>query len=154
MRAILFLDFDGVLHPQHDGEPTPIDQVFCHLPRFEELMREFPRVEIVISSSWRRQFPLDQLRARFSREAAARIVGVTPEIEDVAGSYLYARREEEILAWLRENEGEDVKWLALDDAAWQFRRHRDCLVSCTWHTGLDNEAARRLRAALRKLHDF
>lgn|GEM_PF-6444307 len=35
---ILFLDFDGVLHPTHDGEPTPANEVFCHLPRFESVL--------------------------------------------------------------------------------------------------------------------
>ncbi|WP_205895069.1 HAD domain-containing protein [Metapseudomonas otitidis] len=55
---ILFLDFDGVLHPEYDGQATPADVVFCHLPRFEAVMRDHPEVEIVISSTWREQFPL------------------------------------------------------------------------------------------------
>ena len=55
---ILFLDFDGVLHPlhdnvptpeNHDNVPTPADQLFCYLPRFEAVMRDFPMVKIVIS---------------------------------------------------------------------------------------------------------
>lgn len=46
---ILFLDFDGVLHTEHDDGPTPDESVFCHLPRFEAVMRDFPTVEIVIS---------------------------------------------------------------------------------------------------------
>ena len=47
---ILFLDFDGVLHPEpcdEDGEP------FCNLPALEAILRDFPAVEIVISSMWR-----------------------------------------------------------------------------------------------------
>ncbi len=46
---ILFLDFDGVLHPEYDGQATPADIVFCHLPRFEGVMRDYPKVEIVIN---------------------------------------------------------------------------------------------------------
>jgi hypothetical protein len=48
---ILFLDFDGVLHPEYDGQAAPADVVFCHLPRFEAVMRDHPEVEIVISST-------------------------------------------------------------------------------------------------------
>ena len=44
----MFLDFDGVLHPEYDGQATPADIVFCHLPRFEGVMRDYPKVEIVI----------------------------------------------------------------------------------------------------------
>ncbi len=48
---ILFLDFDGVLHPEYDGQATPADIVFCHLPRFEGVMRDYPKVEIVIRAT-------------------------------------------------------------------------------------------------------
>lgn len=40
---LMFLDFDGVLRPQYDGEPTPADRVFCHLPSFEAIIRTFLR---------------------------------------------------------------------------------------------------------------
>jgi hypothetical protein len=145
---ILFLDFDGVLHPEYDGEPTPVDRVFCHLPRFEAVMREFPSVEIVISSTWRHQFTLDELRARFSRDIAARIIGATPETDPIDGQYLPARREGEILEWLAATGRENVPWLALDDAAWQFQQHRERLVACSWYIGMDDGVETRLRAAL------
>ena len=41
---ILFLDFDGVLHPEYDRQAAPADVAFCHLPRFEAVMREHPEV--------------------------------------------------------------------------------------------------------------
>lgn len=152
---ILFLDFDGVLHPEHDGEPTPADMLFCHLPRFEAIMRDFPDVEIIISSMWRYQFTIDQLRALFSPDIAARIIDTTPQTERVGGKYLPARREGEILDWLADSGREDVSWIALDDAAWQFQQHRDRLVACTWYVGLDDAAGARLRAALQRInHDF
>lgn len=94
---ILFLDFDGVLHPEYDGQATPADIVFCHLPRFEGVMRDYPKVEIVISSMWREQFPLAALRARFSPDIAARSIGTTPVTPRIDVQYLPARRETEIL---------------------------------------------------------
>lgn len=145
---ILFLDFDGVLHPQHDGEPTPEDRVFCHLHRFETIMRDFPMVEIVISSMWRYQFSLDELRARFSPDIADRIIDATPQTERTEGEYLPARREGEILDWLAAAGREGSPWIAIDDAAWQFQQHRDKLVACTWYVGMDDTTETQLRAAL------
>lgn len=46
MKLILFLDFEGVLHPQ----PCFQDNVFRRLPWLAAL-REFPPVQIVISST-------------------------------------------------------------------------------------------------------
>ena len=52
---ILFLDFDGVLHPEGEDHILNGGADFCFLPRLEALLREFPWVKIVISSSWREQ---------------------------------------------------------------------------------------------------
>lgn len=145
---ILFLDFDGVLHPQYDGEPTPVSEIFCHLPRFKSVMRDFPFVDIVISSTWRNQFTLEELRSRFSPDIAVRIIGVTPQIECADGDYLPVRREDEILEWLERAGRSCTPWIALDDAAWQFKKHRDRLVACTWYVGLNDEVELKLRSAL------
>ena len=146
---ILFLDFDGVLHPEYDGEATPADiAAFCHLPRFEAVMRDHPDVEIVISSTWREYLPLDALRARFSADIAARIIGATPVTPRIDGKYMPARREGEILDWLSAAGRAHEPWLALDDAAWQFPQHREHLVACTWSVGFDDTAEAALRALL------
>lgn len=146
---ILFLDFDGVLHPQFEGMPTPADQLFCYLSRFETVMRDFPEVQIVISSTWRYQFSLDQLRAYFSPDIAARIIGTTPETD--LDAYIPERREQEILAWLGATGNQDVQWIALDDAAWQFSQNRNCVVACTWYVGLDEGMVTKLRNALEEM---
>lgn len=145
--TILFLDFDGVLHPQYDGACVPQEQAFCHLPRLEAVLRDYLGVELVISSEWRRQLPLDALRARFSPDIAARIVGATP----VAAFAALARREAEILQWLAAaGRAADAPWLALDDAIWQFDRHRDRVVACTPWVGFDARAEVALRQRLGK----
>src|ERR1035437_4587503 len=127
---ILFLDFDGVLHPQYEDQPVPVDVAFCHLPRFEAVMRNFPAVQIVISSSWREQFSLDKLRSKFSADVSARIIGVTPVFPS-DHPRMVEQRESEIVAWLVAQGRIAEPWLALDDAAWQFKHHRDHLVVCT-----------------------
>ena len=145
---ILFLDFDGVLHPQYEHEPVPADLAFCHLARFEALMREFPSVEIVISSTWREQFSMEVLRAKFSADIAARIIGRTPLAAEALPPHMVEVREWEILAWLNANNRQREEWIALDDSAWQFKRHRSRLVACTSYTGLDSEAEAKLTKVL------
>jgi len=144
---ILFLDFDGVLHPQYEGQPVPADVAFCHLPRFEAVMRDFPAVQIVISSSWREQFGLDNLRARFSVDVAARIIGITP-VFPASHPRILEQRESEILAWLVAQGRCSEPWLALDDADWQFKRHRDHLIACTGYVSLDASVEMKLRVVL------
>ncbi|MGA1527066.1 MAG: HAD domain-containing protein [Burkholderiaceae bacterium] len=54
----LFLDFDGVLHSMSGYR----DEAFCKLPLLEDLISDI-EVDIVVSSSWRFQHSLDELRA-------------------------------------------------------------------------------------------
>ncbi|MBV1777369.1 hypothetical protein KSF73_16735 [Burkholderiaceae bacterium DAT-1] len=147
---ILFLDFDGVLHPECSESVQAGIQEFCHLPRFEGVMRDYPHVDIVISSMWRELQPLDALKAYFSPDFAHRLIDVTPTVPREAGKYLPAQREQEILAWLNANGRIHAPWIALDDAEWQFRDHRDHLVACQSSIGLDATVEVALRAALNR----
>ena len=58
---ILFLDFDGVTHP----EPYDQDAAFQQLPFIEAVVRDMVGVEIVVSSSWRESHSLEELREFF-----------------------------------------------------------------------------------------
>lgn len=62
-KITLFLDFDGVLHPFLARSSA---EAFCHLPRLERVLREFPVVQIVIASTQRESVPLAHLAQRFS----------------------------------------------------------------------------------------
>ena len=75
--CIVFLDFNSVTHP----EPCKGVNYFCHLPLIEVVLREYPAVDIVISSSWRdpELHSLDDLRGFLSPDIAARVVGVVHE---------------------------------------------------------------------------
>jgi len=48
MNPVLFLDFDSVMH----SEPSLSHEAFTQMPLVEAVLREFPTVEIVISSAW------------------------------------------------------------------------------------------------------
>ncbi len=90
---------------------------------------------------------LDKLRARFSADVSERIIGVTPVFPS-DHPRMVEQRESEILAWLMAQGRIAEPWLALDDAAWQFKHHRDHLVACTGYLGLDASTELKLRAAL------
>lgn len=109
----LFLDFDGVLHPEGVGPELE----FCHLQGFEDLMRQYPQVRIVFSSSWRLHLPFEKLISFFSNDLQSRIVGATPYLQEYESSQGHRQRECE--RWLASN-APGAAWLALDDRASYF----------------------------------
>jgi len=128
---VLFLDIDGVLHP--DG-PGDYDDFAC-LPLFcEALQAADPdgRLPIVVSSAWRHTQRLDAIKGNFPQRVRAQIVGVTPSLADVdaiakhssppdppgAVSARY-QRQNEITAWIHRN-APKARWLAVDDRASGF----------------------------------
>ncbi|HBO6002487.1 hypothetical protein I5I46_01585 [Pseudomonas aeruginosa] len=140
---ILFLDIDGVLHP----DPPQPDQRLRSLPRLVEILRDFPQVEVVISSLWRSKLSLDQLRDLFPVDMRERIIDLTPIAERIDG-WLPARREGEILEWLEASGRSDEPWLAIDDQGWQFTRHRDRLIEFVFYDGLTDGIEALLRQRL------
>lgn len=109
---ILFLDFDGVLHPTS----AEADQLFCCAQHLWSILRRHPEANVVFSTSWRGQHSLDELIdfATFGggEDLASRFIGATPQL-DSDGDYQHRRRECE--AWLADNGREGGPWLALDD---------------------------------------
>lgn len=117
---ILFLDFDGVMHPEFCNE----SKHFVHRDTFETVMRSAPQVELVISSTWRQKRSLDVLKTLFSHDVASRIIGTTPlyaQLEDVPDTLQGYEREAECRDWLRQHGRAAQEWLALDDRSWNFR---------------------------------
>ena len=104
---LIFLDFDGVLHSAHAFRA---EQMFSQLSVFEPFFRqpEFADIQFVVSSTWRHNRSLEELRAPFSADFHARIVGKTPEY--VATSPI-AEREQEILCYLEDHLCEHEPWL-------------------------------------------
>lgn len=143
---ILMLDFDGVLHP----DPCPADEPFFgHVPMLEEVLQEFPNVEIVITSTWRATRNLEQLKEIFSANIARRVIGLTPQWQDhaelaatIGPSYI---RSIEIEAWLRSRGEPWLNWIALDDKRYWFRPFCKNLVTCNPETGLSAENVTELR---------
>jgi hypothetical protein len=140
MSVILFLDFDGVLRrtqaPLYKLEKPLVDNL-------EQALRASPDVSIVITSSWREAFTLDQMRAHFSADIARRIVGVTPSSSSRDGFY----RHREVLAHLRQLGSPEQAWLALDDDPDHYPAGAPVLVLDP-AKGFDREAAQELARRL------
>lgn len=109
---IVFLDFDGVLHPFSDRH----SRAFCDLPRLEAVLRDAPRAWIVITSTQREHQTLLQLRTLFSPDVAKRVVDVTPVLPMHSAADLVGSRHREILAYLATCPGSGP-WLSVDDDA-------------------------------------
>ena len=129
---LIFLDFDGVLHSAYAFHQ---EKMFSQITIFERFFRqpEYVNIPFVISSTWRLGRSLTELRAAFSPDFHARIIGKTPE--DVATTRI-GSREQEILQYLRDTEREDEAWLALDDVRSYFDHHSDHVFFCAADTGL------------------
>lgn len=126
MSPVLFLDFDGVTHP----DVCRNEELFRQIPLIEDVLLRHPRVQVVISSSWRENHSLDGLRTHFCKELRERVVGFTPILDrfnrDVfrdmhdAPHLNDAYRQAEIEAWMHLNRPKGTAWLAIDDRHWWF----------------------------------
>lgn len=125
MTAVLYLDFDGVLHPADvrvtDAEPErarvylrgqPTDHpLFEHVPLLESILEPFPDVKIVLATLWARMMGLEFAAHQLPPSLRSRIIGTVWQ-----GSLL------EYPPWSRydviqtdaDERGLD-QWLALDD---------------------------------------
>lgn len=144
---ILFLDFDGVLHPEPCFDRT---QFFCFLPKLENVLREFSSVKIVISSTWRDNRSLNELRGFFSETIRHRVIGTTPHWRDCREllENFGFQHQAEIEAYLRSSPEPWESWIAIDDKPYLFRPFLPNLIKTKSEIGFDEVAEKRLRFLL------
>jgi len=129
IKRILFLDFDGVLHPNHASE----EHYFVRLPVLEKALSAGD-CNIVISSSWRFHHSFDAMKKRFPLPLRKRIVGCTGEA--VIGRYA---RYREIQDYVLSHGG--VDWRTLDDSAFEFPERCESLILCDGAFGIAQRQA-------------
>ena len=139
--TILFLDFDGVLHPASANSA----EQFVHLPRLEATLRGHPAVRIVLSTSWQHTYSIRALRALFSADIAARVMGGTRSADP---DHVAPTKFAQIQRYLRHGRAPQARWLALDAAVSHFPEPCPHLIVCDPRRGFDDDADRRLRQAL------
>lgn len=127
MKRLLFLDFDGVLHPAvtKPGQCLP----FEWLPELTALLSEAPDVGIAIHSSWAERYSLDEL-SDFLGPLGCRLIGaVNP-----------GPKASSILLFLR-SKPDAVDWLVIDDEADQFLKDfPGTVVICDRDSGISDPA--------------
>lgn len=144
---IVFLDFDGVLHP----DPcTDRRRLFEHAGRLAQSLAPFAEVGLVLSTAWRTVRPFDELLGILPAGLSERIVDRTP----IFGSFkarpnlVPYRRHAECVQWLADNHLQNADWLALDDRPDEFAPYCDNLLTCHSDIGFDDRVDACLRSAL------
>lgn len=137
-RHVLFLDFDGVLHP---ASSTPGGH-FAHASKLADCIQGHS-CEVVVSSSWRHSYPIEELKALLPDALSNRIIETT-------GTAVIGRhaRFHEIQAWIK-RQVTAITWRALDDCGWEFPTETKELILCDANTGLTRGELRLLSRWLR-----
>ncbi|MGF6571591.1 transcriptional regulator with XRE-family HTH domain [Paraburkholderia sp. GAS333] len=162
----LFVDFDGTLHVGNaylgeDGDIT-LDTgrpLLEFAPLLLELLAPYPRVKIVLTTSWARRLPAERVIAYLPPELRPRVGGTTSSIKprrsyvldgtertDVIRSYAYGKRLKH--------------WLAIDDAVRGVERFEHVPGELVDHFLLlnpskgisDDDALRRISQWLSDVH--
>ncbi len=141
---VLFVDFDGVLHPLGLWIETtrsfngcevaltePVDY-FCWAPSLAEQLSLHDDVRIVVHSSWRVWYPHDQI-GEYLGPLGPRFLGCTND----------SRKCESILAWLAAHPAVR-SYRILDDDMLEFVDERVArqLIACDHRTGVAGQSVR------------
>lgn len=154
----IFLDIDGVLVKESlSDEEIEVEAIDLEaetdllkfdsdcLTEFESVLRKHSHYQIVISSSWREVFSFNSIKRLFSKDIAARVIGMTSSLENSPLKYL---RYHEVLDYLRRNHSEAGPWVAIDDTAEHFPPVAPVIVTDPY-LGFDERAANQLDTFLR-----
>ena len=136
-RKIVYLDFDGVLHPTSLVTEGLFSRVHLLEPLFEDGL-----ASIVISSSWRFTHLLPALQAKLPNSLAKCVIGMTGDA--MTGKHA---RYQEIINHVHTLEG-PIDWRALDDSYWEFPSHCQELIRCNPNTGVGPKEVAQLRTWL------
>ena len=153
---ILFLDYDGVMHPDPCREAW---RLFENAPRLAQALDAFPEVGIVMSTSWRNRRPVPELLAPLPEPLSRRVIGLTPNFGEFAvePQLVPYRRHAECLRWLEMHRLADAEWVALDDRPAWFVPYCENLITCHPAVGFDEVIRARLSSRLTrsrmKMHD-
>ncbi|SDP94288.1 hypothetical protein SAMN05216303_11419 [Rhodoferax sp. OV413] len=151
----LFLDFDGVLHPDAayliNGRPKlkGDGELFMWAPLLTEVLADFPEVKIVLSTSWTRELSYSRARDWLPLALRARVVGATwpsAMAAPLAGFRMpltwwdQAMRYQQIKRYV--GRAGLTRWVAVDDQpeGWTVE-DQDKLVHTDGNLGLSDPAA-------------
>lgn len=110
----VFLDFDGVTHPSSANGSYFREE---NIQALEAALDGYD-AQIVISSTWRLDKPLCELRTLLGPKLDERVVGITPEVD---APFVHNPRQEEVERYMSQDGVEQWPWLAIDDTPAFYR---------------------------------
>jgi hypothetical protein len=145
--VILFLDYDGVLHPDPCLDEK---RLFENAQRLAKVLAPFPEVGIVLSTSWRNVRPDHELLDPLPEPLRQRILGRTPKFSQCTGAAARTpyQRHAECEQWLHDQQMQGCLWWALDDRADWFSPYCENLLECDPRYGFDERMSARLASTL------
>lgn len=150
---VIFLDFDGVLNSEGSfryedrrrnewklqGVKGNVGETLCNVctSNFQMILDRYKDVKVVISSSWRHFFSLEEILAKLEEYhvSSNRVIGITPTNKG-------DNRGIEINMWLADHP-EVTQYVIIDDNDWGiFGLHaKENIISTTWEAGLTYDKA-------------
>lgn len=143
---LLFLDYDGVLHPdsvyltQKGVELRADGELFMWASLLSEALAEHPDVSIVLSTSWARNLGFQAARRALPMNLRHLVVGATWHSAMAGGlsdyvAWDHQTRYQQIAAYLSRRE--PITWLAIDDDAQGWASaDRESLILTPKNSGL------------------
>lgn len=116
---ILFLDFDGVLHPSdvflQKGRPVlhSKGELFMWAPQLIEVLIPHPHVKIVLSTNWVRMRGFSRAKSALPEALQERVIGATWHSSMHRDEYDNTSRFQQIAGYVSRNNVQH--WLAVDD---------------------------------------
>lgn len=120
---IIFLDFDGVLHPDAVFNPKnkPLElrasgELFMHAQALIDALAYYPDAKIILSTSWVRVLGYERTLKKMPAKLSERVVGATWHKHMVQGGqdpFSWMNRFEQIESHVKRNGIQ--KWIAIDD---------------------------------------
>lgn len=167
--VLLFLDYDGVLHPDAAylvrGRPElrAEGELFMWAPILEEILAPYPQVQLVLSTSWVRVLGFSRARDFLPEGLSGRVIGGTwhsamgrhaegaHKVE--SNWFASASRHDQIARYLARARFPVADWVAVDDdgAGWDVAM-LDHLILTDGGLGLsDSQVQSELKRRLRRL---
>jgi hypothetical protein len=153
---ILFLDFDGVLHPDavyitSDGlELRAEGELFMWADPLYRVLSAYPDLQLVLSTSWVRHLGYHAARKALPRDIRERVIGATWHSAMGKGwpdfiVWDQQSRYEQIAAYLARRAG-FLRWLAIDDddRGWPDSAREKLVLTNSWRGLSDGKVVEEL----------
>jgi hypothetical protein len=121
---VLYLDFDGTLHPddvwyEHGMRQPRLraagHKLFESVPVLVAAIAPYPALQLVLSTSWVQTFGFERTREFLPEALQSRVIGATYDLESPdAWRFSRMRRYDQIAADVARRK---PRWLAIDDDA-------------------------------------